>query len=334
MKLSSRPLVVVEDHLYHIDQILDLLGRQAPELLSRVTAVCLDRPGPDTQRAMQRWASDFPSVQVVADATPTDPALQQALPTAALERERGYADMVSALLAPHGVLLQDIQLEPLRFLAPDEWWETIYLAANVRGRYGQHPPRCVFMSNKRTFEATFGKKLRQAGFDEDDVLSKDDLDETLVPLLRRCFRASFPLELERSDDSDVQWLGAETDADGLDETLDLVLWQDRAAKVVLTGRAVANGRLELSQGSHEATTWSSLIDEHLDEGPGIATAALGERVAPEHALRAEQSNAASRHVHKLRGRLRDKGTLMTVEHHYRLAPHLRVGRVRRRPRPG
>ncbi|MGH1340304.1 MAG: hypothetical protein ACRBN8_02040 [Nannocystales bacterium] len=333
MKLPRRPLVVVEDHLYHIDELLGLLQRQTPGLLSRLTVVCLDRPGPDTQAAVERWAVRFPGVLIVADVAPPDPSRQQALPPEALQREKGYVDMIADLLTPRGVLLQDIQLEPLRFLAADEWWETIYLASNVRGRYGDGRPRCVFMSNKRAFEATFGKKLRNAGFDEDDVLSKDELEHTLSPLLHRCLREAFPLEVERSDVRGDHWLSdTDDDAKDVSEALDLVLWEHRTSKVVLTGDAIAGGRVELSSTSHEATTWRALVEAHLSRTAGIPTHQLGERIAPEHALRAEQSNAASRHMHKLRTRLRDKGTVMTAQHCYRLAEHVRAGRVRRRPR--
>lgn len=328
MNLPRRPLVVVEDHLYHIDEILGLFGRRAPGLLSRLTVVCLDRPGPDTRAAIERWASAFPQVLVVADVSPGDGERHLALPAEALAREKGYVDAVAGLLAPRGVLVQDIQLEPLRFLEPDAWWETIYLAANVRGRYGSGAPRCVFMSNKRAFEATFGKKLRLAGFDEDDVLSKDELEDTLVPLVLRSLRESLPLALERSGQPEA-WVCADDDET---QTLDLVLWEDRAEKVVLTGRALAKGRLELASSTHEAATWRALVDTHLDGSSGVSIAALGIRVAPQDALRAEQSNAASRHAHKLRGRLLDKSALVTVEQHYRFADHLRVGRIRRRPR--
>lgn len=336
MNSSRRPLVVVEDHLYHIGQILDLLRRRQPDLLSQLTVVCLDRPGPDTREAVAEWTASFPEVLIVANVEPTDPERQRALPAAALEHEREYVGMVKDLLAPRGVLVQDIQLETLRFHSADQWWETIYLASSVRGRYAAAAPRCIFMSNKRAFHATFGQDLQDAGFDANDVLNKDELEDTLVPLLFRCLREAFPLELERSDRDRSQWLSADgEEAEALDRDLHVVLWEHRPAKIALTGRAVVDGRVELPEDGHEAATWRALVEAHLSGDRGIPTQQLGARVAPEHALRAEQINAASRHVYRLRARLRDKDRLLNADHHYRLADDLCVGRVRRRPRsPG
>ena len=71
---NRRPMVVVEDHLYHIDRLLELLRERDPALLQRVCVVCLDRAGPDTQAAAERWATDFPQVQFVVDADPANNA--------------------------------------------------------------------------------------------------------------------------------------------------------------------------------------------------------------------------------------------------------------------
>src|ERR1700681_4596748 len=62
---AKRPLVVVEDHLYHMTELLDGLGK-APDLVGQLTVVCLDRPGPDTRRTVAAWLADHPALQVVA----------------------------------------------------------------------------------------------------------------------------------------------------------------------------------------------------------------------------------------------------------------------------
>ncbi|MCH9688451.1 MAG: hypothetical protein K0V04_43875 [Deltaproteobacteria bacterium] len=331
-----RPVVVVEDHLYHIDRLLELLRQCAPELLERIAVVCLDRPGPDTTAAVERWASEFPQVIVMADAPPADTRRQRRLPSGVLDSSNGYARTVTELLAPRGLLVQDIQLETLRFVPVDQWWETIYLANTVRGMYAERPPQCVFLSNKRGFHATFGKDLLEVGFDPRDVLHKDELSEALVPLLRRRLRDAFPLELQVAGEAGPEWITADpVEVELLSERLDLVLWEDRATKVVLTGRAIASsrGRVELSGGVHEAKTWRALVQAAIDGTGGVSTRALGQRMAPPRALAAECSNAAARHIYSLRRRLRVPDGLLTIEREYRLDQQLAVGRVGPRARP-
>ena len=333
-------MVVVEDHLYHIDRLLELLRERDPALLQRLCVVCLDRAGPDTQAAVTRWATDFPQVHFVVDADPANPQMQRRLPPQVLRSGPHYARTIAEALAPRGLLVQDIQLETLHFVPVDQWWETIYLANTVRGMYAERPPQCLFLSNKRGFHATFGKDLLSVGFDPRDVLHKDELDEALVPLLHRHFREAFPLQLEVAGVPTTEWLTRdEVEFEALSERLDVVLWEHRGAALTLSGRRVATrkGRVELSAGSHEAVTWQALVQAQLEGAPGIPTREVGQRVAPEQALAAEQSNAAARHNYALRRRLQGPDALITVEHHYRLETELRVGRVSTRaraPAPG
>jgi hypothetical protein len=339
MDTPRRPLVVVEDHLYHIDRLLGLLHGQAPDLLERLTIVCLDRPGPDTQAAVGEWLAKYPHVQIVADIGPEDPSLQtnrlQSLPAAALRSGPAYARTITELLAPRGLLVQDIQLETLRFVPADQWWESIYLANTIRGMYADRPPQCIFLSNKRGFHATFGKDLLEVGFDPRDVLHKDEVEDGLVPLLRRRLREAFPLELRVSGQTAVEWLTADAiEFERLSQQLDLVVWGDRAAKLGLSGRSVQGrqARLDLASDGHEAVTWRELVAARIDGRIGVSTRELGERIAPEFSLPAEHSNAAARHIYALRKRLRSPDVLITADHHYALAEELRVGLVRPRSR--
>ncbi len=332
--LHRRPLVLVEDHIYHIDLLLDLLQRYDPSLASRLTVVCLERPGPDTAAAVARWGHAHPRVQVMADATSGHPN-HRALPPAVLEHAHAYARTIAELLAPRGLLLQDIQLQTLRFVPADQWWETIYLANTIRGMYAERPPQCVFVSNKRGFHATFGKDLLSVGFDPRDVLHKDELPEALVPLLRRRLHDAFPLALHEPERAEPEWITRDpAELETLGARLDLVLWEDRATKLALSGRGLAlrADRLELPVHGHEASTWRALVQARLDGTPGVPTREVGERVAPELALPAEQSNAAARHIYALRRRLRAPDGLVTVDHCYALAPELAVGWVRPRAR--
>jgi hypothetical protein len=334
MDLHRRPLVVVEDHLYHIDRLLELVRAREPSLLERLTLVCLDRRGPDTQVAVDRWASTYPTVQVLADAEIHHPR-HRSLPAAALTHATSYARTIAELLAPRGLLVQDIQLETLRFVPIDQWWETIYLANTVRGMFAERPPQCIFLSNKRGFHATFGKDLLSVGFDPRDVLHKDEVDEGLVPLLRRRLRDAFPFEVRIAGQAQPDWIthdGVEIEL--LSARLDVVLWEERAAKVALSGRMVESrgDRLELVLGGQEALSWRALVEARMRGDMGVSTRELGERVAVVDAPPAEQSNAAARHVYALRKRLRAPDALITIEHHYALADELSVGWVQPRPR--
>lgn len=337
---ARRPLVVVEDHLYHIDRLLTLFDERDASLLPRLTVVCLDRPGPDTQAALERWSRDYPQVQVMADAEPISDAALPRLPAEVLRSGHHYARTVAELLAPRGLLLQDIQLETLRYVPVDQWWETIYLANTIRGMYAERPPSCIFVSNKRGFHATFGKDLLSVDFDPRDVLHKDELDQVLVPLLRRRLFDAFPLELRVAGEARPRWITRDAaEAEQLATELDLIAWEDRPTKMGLTGRCIAGkrGRVELAASAQEAVSWRALVRVRMDEEVGIPTRAVGERVAPQLALAAEQSNAAARHIYALRRRLRDPESLLTVEHHYRLSDELAVGWVvprSRGPAPG
>jgi hypothetical protein len=257
------------------------------------------------------------------------------LPAAALAKGPAYAKTIAELLAPRGLLIQDIQLETLRFVPIDQWWETIYLANTVRGMFAERPPQCLFLSNKRGFHATFGKDLLAVGFDPRDVLHKDEVDEGLIPLLRRRLRDAFPFEVRIAGRSRAEWITHDAvEIEQLSAQLDLVLWEERAAKVAISGRMVEcrGERLELVLGGQEALSWRALVEARMGGRMGVSTRELGERVAVEDAGPAEQSNAAARHVYALRKRLRAPDALITIEHHYALADELSVGWVQARPR--
>ena len=328
-----RPVVVVEDHLYHIDRLLATLCEQGPDLLEHLTVVCLDRPGPDTRAAVVRWLSEYPEVTVVADVADMDGAeegffqLRPAVYTSNLHCARAIAEH----LAPRGLLVQDIQLETLEFVPADQWWESISLGVTVRGAFASRPPRVLFMSNKRGFHVTFARDLNEVGFDPCDVLDKDQLEGDLLPALRQRLRESFPLELELGDQSRRWQTGDPEEREQLVAEFDFISWGDRPAIITLGGRGLREP-LELDSSADEAQTWRELLAAHLEGRPGIPTEALGERLKP-GLSRAERINQAARHILKLRARLVSRDMIQTVNHHYRLAEEAQVGRIRRRPRP-
>jgi hypothetical protein len=328
--LERRPLVFVEDHLYHTTEVLEALARARPDLLAQVTVCALDRSGPDTDAAIADWGRRFPDVQVLAPASPAMRPGVAPLAPDALRDAPALARRLAALLRPGGLLVQDVQLSTLAFVPADRWWESIYIAATVRGLFADRAPLVRFMSNKRGYAATFGRDLLDAGFDPRDVMDKAAVDDVIVPTVAAATDDAFPARLRAGDGSHIL---ATDDASRreVDAAMDLVVWRlgDGAA---VSGRLVAEERLALRAASHEAASWAALVEDHLAGGAGLAVQDVGRRVGPPEAERAELSNVAARHVHALRARLTDAGAIVTAEHRYRLRADLRAGLVNPRGR--
>src|SRR4051812_41495536 len=182
--VERRPIVVVEDHLYHTAELADALAALRPDLVGQVTAIALDRAGPDTDAAVADCRRQHPALRVVA---PTADDLRDAA---------ACARLIARQLRPGGLLVQDVQLTTLPFVPAERWWESIYLAATVRGLYADRPPHVRFLSNKRGYAATFGRDLADAGFDPRDVMDKAALDTAVAPTLARFVDTAFPMALE------------------------------------------------------------------------------------------------------------------------------------------
>src|SRR3954462_5592296 len=134
---ERRPLAGGEDHLSHTAELVDALAALRPDLVGQVTAIALDRAGPDTDAA-------------VAGGRRQPPGLRVAAPPADDRRDAAAcARLIARQLRPGGLLVQDVHLTTLPFVAADRWWESIYLAATVRGLYADRPPQVRFLSNKR-----------------------------------------------------------------------------------------------------------------------------------------------------------------------------------------
>ncbi len=324
---ARRPLVVVEDHLHHVSELLDVLSEAETRL---TTVVCLDRAGPDTTRLATAWLEAHPGLQVAARLDGDVPAplrpRRLALDAAVFEGAHRFCKAVAGLLRPGGFLLQDIQLATLGFIPPDRWWESIYLANTVRGMFAGSPPACRFLSNKRGYEATFGRDLLDAGFDPRDVMDKGDLGGMVAPVVRAYLARAFPLVLQIPGAPDAAVAKTEEDRRQIETGLDLAVWCGETVEI--GGRLLAEGkRLSFKAGSQEAVTWTELIADRLEGGEGVPVLDVGTRIAPEGAGRAEITNLAARHLHGLRSRLRDGSGIVTARHAYRLAEGLRVGRV-------
>ena len=324
---ARRPLVVVEDHLHHVSELLDALPEEETRLM---TVVCLDRAGPDTTRLAVSWLEAHSGLQVAARLDGDVPAplrpRRLALDGSVFEGAHRFCKTVAGLLRPGGLLLQDIQLATLGFIPPDRWWESIYLANTVRGMFAGSPPACRFLSNKRGYEATFGRDLLDAGFDPRDVMDKGDLEGMVAPVVRAYLHRAFPLLLQVPGAPDAAVAKTEEDRREIESGLDLAVWSGETVEI--GGRLLAEGkRLSLKPGSQEAVTWIDLIADRLDGGEGVPVLEVGQRIAPEGAGRAEITNLAARHIHGLRSRLQEGSGIVTAHHAYRLAEGLRVGRV-------
>ncbi len=336
---KRRPILLVEDHLYHIEEILSLLGRSAPQLMPLLTVACLDRPGPDTDRSLKDWWIRFPDVRwLAATEGLQDPKLDRLAPRV-FGQQHELTKSLARHLRPGGLLLQDVQLETLTFIPRDRWWESIYLAASVRGLFADRTPSCRFLSNKKGYEATFGVDLLEAGFDPRDVIDKRLLEKLLIPTTTAFLDRRFPLELRYAEvgrpSNSVVGLEAEDRAE-VEQYLDLILW-DLPGRPELGGRLVTRrgraSRLKLKPGSQEHETWRELLEDLIDQGQGLPVLDVGQRAAPEFAGRAEITNCAARHIHLLRSRLNGAEAVQTVDHAYRLDRRLRIALASDRTQP-
>jgi hypothetical protein len=331
---ERRPVVFVEDHLYHTTEMLSAVAARRPDLLSQITVCAIDRGGPDTAATVRDWLREYPELQIVA-AVETTPGVDFLAP-ADIADATSFARLIARLLRPGGILVQDVQLSTLPFLPADRWWESIYLAATVRGLFAERPPTVRFLSNKRGYSATFGRELADAGFDPRDVMDKSDLTFSVVPAVGALVDRAFPLALDALAPATGRrrWLIADHESErrDVDRAFDLVLWE-RSDELELGGRLLGDGhtdtRTRLRPQRHEVRTWQALIEDRLAGGHGLAVAAVGARIGPPDAERAELSNLAARHIHTLRSRLTDSAAIVTADHAYRLGDRVSAGRVTR-----
>lgn len=281
---------------------------------------------------VDRWLAIYPDLQVAASlgSGSGKDARRASLDAAVFESANRFSKAVAGMLRPGGLLLQDIQLSTLGFIPADRWWESIYLASTVRGMFAENPPTCRFLSNKRGYEATFGRDLIDAGFNPRDVMDKSELREMVVPVVRSHLDRTFPWRLEIVQGPISAVSKTEEDRREIEAELDLVVWCGDPA-VEVGGRLLAGEgdkrRLTCKAGSQEAVTWTELVEDRFRGGEGVPVVDVGQRIAPEGAGRAEITNLAARHIHGLRSRLKDGGAILTAHHAYRLAEGLRVGRV-------
>lgn len=334
---SPRPLVVVEDRVYHISELLGTIQRNAPGLLSNLTIVCLDRAGPDTDAAIQDWLDNYPELQVASrigkqSLFSNQVAQLESLNDNLFSVQHDYCRKIACFIRKRGLLVQDIDLESLSFIPRERWWDTTMLASTVRGIVGERAPKCAFISNKRGYEATFGSELLAAGHDPRDVMNKYEMERVVVPFLERHVNSYFPWKLRWLDSSNQSGLQSTNhDAEEkreIESELDIVLWPEQNQFAELGGKSFAPSKkspLLLAAVGNEAITWSELIASRLQQTDGVEVQAVGKRVAPEGALRAEVTNAAARHIHSLRKRLSNPKDIVTVQGHYRLADELSVG---------
>lgn len=318
----------VEDQLYHTADLLTALADHAPELIPHTTVVGLDRPGPDTDATVADWLQRYPALQVVAPVRASAPGLR-ALSEVELSDAGAYARLIAGVLRPGGLVVQDVHLSTVSCVPADRWWESIYLAATVRGMFASRPPSVRFLSNKRGYAATFGRDLADAGFDPRDVMDKSELRTVVVPTVKSLMARLFPLSLgtRAVDGERGSWPVADDDEErrALERSLDILLWPTSQGWE-LSGRQIKD-RVALKSSSAEAQTWVEMIEDHLGSPQGLAVIDVGARLGGQGVERAEATNLAARHVHTMRSRLSHGSAIATVDHTYRLADGLTVGIV-------
>ena len=168
----------------------------------------------------------------------------------------------------------------------------------------------------------------EAGFDPREVMDKNDLAR-LFPMVADDYLAeTFPMCLEVADGEaePISHRVCHQDAEAIEAALDLVLWQGEDG-ARLGGKGIG-GKGRLKPKGQEALSWEALFADRYHAGCGVPVSQIGERLAPDGALKAEISNAAARHIHTLRGRLKDGAGIVTDDGAYRLGRRLCLGRIR------
>jgi hypothetical protein len=331
---ERRPVVFVEDHLYHTTVLLAAVAAERADLLGQMTVCVVDRGGPDTAVTVDDWRRTYPALQIVASTNGSDRVLP--ITASDVADAASFARLVARLLRPGGILVQDVQLSTLLFLPADRWWESIYVAATVRGLFAERAPAVRFLSNKRGYSATFGRDLADAGFDPRAVMDKSELASVVVPVIASLVDGAFPLTLDSVSPEQgrrrLRVADHEMERQEIEQALRVVLWTTPDG-LELGGRLIGDGRpgdrVSLRPSAHEAVTWNALIEAHLGSGSGLPVAAVGARIGPANAERAELTNLAARHIHALRGRLSDPAAIVTVNHAYRLSDAVSAGIVSR-----
>jgi hypothetical protein len=323
---DRRPLVFVEDHLYHTGELLQAVAALRPDLLPQLTAVCIERAGPDTDAAIGEWLVTYPQVRFATFGSAASGS-HAALTPATIESVASFASFIALLIRPGGLYVQDVQLSTLPFVPADRWWQSIFVAATVRGLFADRQPSVRFISNKRGYTATFGRDLVDAGFDPRDVMDKSELARAVVPTVAGLFDRRFTLRVRGCLGAGVvrSWPVAADDLDrrDLEDLFDVLVWP-AGAGLEISGRLVRDTRVALKPASHEAATWRALVDDACADRQGLAVVKVGERIGPAGADRAELTNLAARHIHTLRSRLTDASAIVTASHTYRFADQLRV----------
>lgn len=305
--------------MYHTGEVVTTLAELAPTLLAQTTVVALDRPGPDTDATVADWRQRAPMLAVVAPTTVAIEGVRQVQP-ADLADAGAYARLISSVLRPGGVLVQDVHLSTVPCVPADRWWESIYLAATVRGMFGDRPPAVRFFSNKRGYTATFGRDLLEAGFDPRDVMDKSELATVVIPTVQSLLSKQFPLAL-----ADRLVADHETERRELESELDVLLWPTPRGPE-LSGRLV-RGRVWLRPSSPETQTWLALLEDATTHHVGLPVIDVGIRLGGPDVERAEATNLAARHVHTMRSRLTSSSPIVTTDHAYRLADGVTAGVV-------
>src|SRR5689334_11317755 len=70
--VERRPLVIVEDHLYHASEMIAAIAAARPALVGHLTVCAIDRAGPDTDAVVRDWLSAHPALQVAAAIRPQE----------------------------------------------------------------------------------------------------------------------------------------------------------------------------------------------------------------------------------------------------------------------
>ena len=311
--LYRKPLVIVEDSLKDLTKLLATFSKTDPEIMGNLTAVCVAPEGTDTSESVKGWIATYPRLQVAA-CVQTESASEgsrvlniQRFVSQDLELSR----VLTELLMPGGVLLQDIHLDSLPFFRSDNPWAACFALANhCRGFCREKKDLNYAFMSKMEFPAGFTAQVVLRKFDATWVFNKldgtrmlrcipDHIREEFPWWLRfRGYDRKSPLAISRKKSTEA----------AVSREFDFVLWPRSSSLYELMGRGVNLERTSALQARTQLfKALKMLVDDSLIDGPGVSAQELFALHSnpPEQPTVEYCKGFAARLIGNVKGRLKD-----------------------------
>jgi hypothetical protein len=269
----KRPIVLIEDGACHINDFLKSIDKESPQILNQVTVLLVMDPCSDAVKNANSWIRKYEGVQVAyitngefdSELNPECKPRVKPIASKVLNDRDLYAEQVANLVRHDGVVLHDVDMEPLRFLSRHDHTGISELLISVRGRFPERPPVLCVFSNKIRYAITAGDQMSEMGI---KALDKDSWQTVIKEIKATLSR--FPLRLQTTEVDEIA-VGPD-DEDAISRTIDLVIWPEVDDRLVVSGKAFKNkdasgahefGKQVFGSGTMQAIVWRLLFDEAL-----------------------------------------------------------------------